>query len=809
MSTTLRARWLAINFAATIFVSAFLLFQIEPLVSKYILPWFGGTPAVWTTCLLFFQTLLFGGYAYAHISQVWLRPKQQAVVHLALIVVALAFLRVVPSDAWKPSDSLQPVGRILLLLTASVGLPYFVLSSTGPLIQAWFARAFPGRIPYRLYALSNVGSLLALLSYPFFFERIWDVPHQATFWSWGFYLYAALCGCSAVVVGLAFWAAGRASSDPEVTELHTANPAFSDLPNQKTPSDKQQTAIAQRAASLQTAKESEELTAPTLLRRILWLVLPAFASVTLLAITNHVCTDVAVMPFLWVAPLSLYLVTFIIAFDHPRWYRPVLTSIFTMLAIYTVAMVFSSGQSRIYVVDSKLPGKIVEQGINLINAVSKFFKVREEDLIDPQKPPIGFMTYAGMNFAALLGICMLCHGELFRLRPHPRYLTGYYLMIAAGGALGGVAVTLIAPQVFVTFFEWNLSLFLGFVLAAWLILRAILSIGSAKESSRPAINSAAMWWTGPILVLPVLVLTGFGIYDICGYFQRSGQDVLLRERNFFGTLRVEDGDPDNKDEHVHLLYHGRITHGLQYVSEERRHIPTTYYAPQTGVGRAIGFYRESKYLHGIRIGAVGLGTGTLAAYADQGDSIRFYEINPAVIAITEPGQWFTYLKDCRERGGHYEIELGDARLTLERELQNHQPQHFHVLVLDAFSGDAIPVHLLTEEAMQSYVDQLAKAADGDEEGAIAIHITNRYVDLEPVILGLAEQFGLDHVLVNNEAGADGAYTSDWMILTRSPELLKALAPYEAPSPENRDPPEAKKKPVLWTDGLSNLFDVLK
>jgi hypothetical protein len=653
-----------------------------------------------------------------------------------------------------------------------------------------------------------VGSLLALLSYPFFFERIWDVPHQANFWSWGFYLYAALCGCSALVVGLAFRTAGRTSLDPNVTELHTANPAFSDLPGDSTLTP----ALAQREREKGIAngsRQADSFQHPTWLRRMMWLVLPAFASVTLLAVTNHVCTDVAVMPFLWVVPLSLYLVTFIIAFDHPRWYRPVLTSIFTMLAIYTVAMVFFSGQSRIHTELSGLPGRLIEWGGRQVNSVYKWRTQSNDDLFNPRIPSIGFMTYAGMNFAALLGICMLCHGELFRLRPHPRYLTGYYLMIAAGGALGGVAVSLIAPQVFVTFFEWNLTLFLGFVLAAWLILRAILQLAGREKSGVQKPKSTGRTLLAAGLVLGVLLLTWGGIYDICEYLGRTSGEVLLRERNFFGTLQVNDDDANNPTEHSHVLKHGRITHGFQYVSEDRRHLPTTYYAPETGVGLTVGFYRENKNLHGFRIGAVGLGTGTLAAYVDRGDSIRFYEINPAVIAITEPGQWFTYLKDCRQRGGHYEIELGDARLSLERELKDDQPQHFHVLVLDAFSGDAIPVHLLTEQAFQTYVDELAKSADGDEDGAIAVHITNRYVDLEPVVLGVAEHFGLDHVLIRNESGDDGAFTSEWMILTHNRELLKALAQYAEPPPEKRQPPEPRKKPILWTDGRSNLFDVLK
>ncbi|HTQ38500.1 MAG TPA: hypothetical protein VMJ32_05705, partial [Pirellulales bacterium] len=376
----------------------------------------------------------------------------------------------------------------------------------------------------------------------------------------------------------------------------------------------------------------------------------------------------------------------------------------------------------------------------------------------------------------------------------------------------GVAVTLIAPQLFVTFFEWNSSLFLGFVLASWLILRAILSLlGGKLADGKPLARSKRRSAVVLGLTLCVLTITGVGIYDICGYFEKQSQlfeKVLLQRRNFFGTLRVDDRKINDPESEIHVLNHGRITHGLQYTSEDRRHIPTTYYAPETGVGRAIGFYRENKNLHGLRIGAVGLGTGTLAAYAEQGDSIRFYEINPAVIAITEPGEYFTYLKDCRQRGAKYEIELGDARLTLDRELQNHEPQKFHVLVLDAFSGDAIPVHLLTQEACQIYVEQLAKAADGDEDGAIAVHITNRYVDLEPIVLGLAEKYGLDHVLISNEGGENQMYRSDWMILTHNRDLLAALSPFAEPPPEERDPPE-KKRPILWTDDRSNLFDVLK
>ena len=414
MSAVQRDLWLAVNFAATIFVSAFLLFQVQPLVSKAILPWFGGTAAVWTTCMLFFQTVLFCGYAYAHLSDRWLAPKLQGLVHVGLIVAALLLLRIVPDDAWKPQDSSFPALRILGLLAISVGLPYFVLSSTGPLLQAWFARAYPGSVPYRLYALSNFGSLLALLSYPFWFERRFDIPDQARYWSWGFVAYAVLCGYAAISIWLTF----------------RDNAAGNDSANSAPSRDRQ--------GALEPP--------PALLHRSLWIALPAFASMVLLATTNHVSTDVTPMPFLWVIPLSLYLLTFIIAFDHPRWYWPVGFAIFTLLAVYAVGMAFAAGQSHLETTNYGVPGKLVHRTAQAVYDIEKSRGVAEDDLPNTDRVAIGFLTYAAMNFAALFGICLLCHGELVRLRPHPRYLTSFYLSIAAGGALGGAAVSLLAPM---------------------------------------------------------------------------------------------------------------------------------------------------------------------------------------------------------------------------------------------------------------------------------------------------------------------------------------------------------------------------
>ncbi len=397
-------------------------------------------------------------------------------VHLGLIVLALALLRVVPSESWKPIDSTHPVQKILLLLTASIGVPYFVLSSTGPLIQAWFARSFPGRIPYRLYALSNVGSLLALLSYPFLFERVWDVPQQAGFWSWGFVAYAALCTYAAISVWMLFrrQQGGEASIAPALVEGEAAGlelASSADLQNMRTNS----------------VGDIEGITHITWWHWLLWLALPAFASVMLLATTNHVSTDVAPVPFLWVVPLSLYLLTFIIAFDHVRWYRPAIFAVFTCLAVYLVAVVYSNGFSDIELINCGIPGQ-------MLSAVLDGWGAWRGEHVAAPKFSLGFMHYVGLNFAAMFGICMLCHGELVRLRPDPRHLTAFYLMIAAGGALGGATVTLVAPHIFQTFFEFNLALMAGYLLAIGILVRSVYREGIANDSGSRNAGSAGCEW---------------------------------------------------------------------------------------------------------------------------------------------------------------------------------------------------------------------------------------------------------------------------------------------------------------------------
>ncbi len=685
-----RRSGLAWCYAATILVSAFLLFQVQPLISKAILPWFGGSPAVWTTCMLFFQAVLFAGYSYAHLSERALGRTSRLVVHLGVLLAACLMLPVTPDAAWKPDDSSEPTWRILALLGVTVGLPYFVLSTTGPLVQAWFSRSFPGQSPYRLYSLSNIGSLTALLSYPFVFEPRWNVPVQGWMWSAGFVLFAMLCAAGA-------WQVWRVGELPATfVASGSPSPATKNVPAW---------------------------------RPVLWVALPAFGSLTLLATTNHVCQNVAVIPFLWVVPLSLYLLSFIICFDHERWYHRGAWGLFTA-ALTLLAAAWGD-------LTWDLP----------------------------------FVAELAVYFGAMFGVCMVCHGELVRLRPDPRHLTAFYLLISAGGALGGLFVSLVAPVVFDTFFEWTLALAGGGALAAGLLWLHARSNG-VRAAWRVAAPCGAAATCGLMAVL---------------YAGESSENRTVSEvRNFYGETAVVERALDEPLDRDFALISGHTIHGVQFVDPSKRELPTTYYSHESGVGRVLRALAEKPDL---RVGAVGLGCGTLAAYARPGQCYRFYEINPEMERVAR--EHFSYLKDA---DGTVEVVLGDARLSLERE----EPQHYDVLVLDAFSGDSVPAHLLTAEAFEVYQRHLAP------DGVVCVHITNHYLDLEPVVRGVAQENGYDVVRIQLPGDYDlQLFRSNWMILTNNDELLARLR--AGPTiPLDLDVP-----PVLWTDNASNLFEILK
>jgi SAM-dependent methyltransferase len=706
MSATHSRASIAVFLGSLSLLSAFLLFQIQPVISKFILPWFGGSPGVWTTCMVFFQVLLFGGYAYAHFIA-RLQPRWQAIIHTTLIIGAFVLLPIAPAETWKPTGNEDPAGQILLILLGTVGLPYFILSSTSPLTQVWFTRAIPGGSPWRLYALSNVGSLVALISYPFFFEPRMDVITQTKLWSVGFAVFGLLSLLLA-------WRSSRNSDAQQSNEKQLA------------------------------AKKTDLLVAESLpwLRRAMWIFLPALASVMLLATTNHVCQDVAVVPFMWVIPLSLYLLTFIICFEHERWYRRWIWAALALLVIFITA-----------------------GGNDLLGDFTKKMLGHRVDLIPNYRYEVTWC------FSAMFLACMVCHGELGRLKPAPARLTEFYLCMSAGGAIGGMLVSLVAPRVFVTFMEWPLGLILC------LIVATVVCVSSASQLHRRALRFAVR---GGLLVLIGSAVVWLALTNM------EIPDRLERVRNFYGTVNVREGYDSLIDSDYRILTHGGTQHGMQNMAAAYKAEPITYYGRQTGIGKALDSLHD---LSNAKVGVVGLGTGTVACYAQKGQSYRFYEINPEVVRMAR--KYFTYLDDAEQRGASVTMIIGDARLTLE-----HEPdQQFDVILLDAFSGDAIPMHLLTREAFQIYRRHMKP------DGIIAVHVTNSYLQLFPVVEKQAAALGWSSPRISTEKNGDH-YSTDYAMVTQNQTFLQN-------NPTQIDPKDPVLDVPLWTDRYHNLFQIMK
>lgn len=671
-------------YAATIFVSAFLLFLVQPVIAKQILPWFGGSAAVWTTCLVFFQFLLLFGYAYSDFTTRRLKPRSQVWLHCALLLTSLAVLPIIPDAVWKPAGDEEPVGRILGLLAATIGLPYFLLATTGPLVQAWFARSFPTGTVYRLFALSNFASLLALMAYPPLIEPWIPTRTQSLTWSAGYVLFAVLCA----LAGFFSLRAGTL-----------------------------------RAAATAKSEDEHDGAAPGARHYIVWLLLAGMGSYMLLGVTNHITQNVASVPFLWILPLILYLVTFILCFEGRGWYQR--RFFLAPLALIVLAM-----------------GWGLHAGGDLME-----------------------VTHAvPLYCAGLFVCCMFYHGELANLKPAPRYLTRFYLMISLGGALGGLFVGVVAPLVFVTYYEFGIGLIITALLALYLL-----------------------WplpkWI-PASALGVALASAYFLSEYIGDLKRG---TIHMSRSFYGTLRVKDTGPIDEPTTVRRLMHGVIMHGEQYLEPNLRRQPTSYYGPESGVGLAIKHYEKRP----LRLGVIGLGTGTLAAWGKPGDMFRFYELDPDVLAVAR--KEFSYLADSRAR---IETAIGDARLNLERE----PAQRFDVLVIDAFSSDSIPVHLITREALAVYMKHM------QPDGIIAFHVTNRYLDLPPVVQKIADAAGIGAVLVTHDPDEhDDRYSrTDWMLVTRDASFLKSDPVQRAATPV-----EVPAKISLWTDNFNNLLRILK
>jgi hypothetical protein len=658
---------------ATIFLAAFLLFALEPLIAKRILPWFGGSSAVWSVCLVFFQVALLAGYSYARVLTRYLASARQAALHIALLTSALSLLPIGPTARWRPGPQASPAWLILETLTVTIGLPFALLAPTSPLLQDWLASAGDEK-PYRLFALSNFASLGALLAYPMLIEPYLDSRQQSFCWSIGFLLFVVLCAIF-------------------VWQKRKASPTVPDGNQEPTPAS----------------------------RRAYWVALSACGSMLLLSITNQIDENVAAVPLLWILPLTIYLVSFIVTFGSQTLYQRSLWLRLLAFALATLAY-------AAYDITAVLP----------------------------------IQVSIPVYLAGLFIGCVFCQGELYRLRPPKSQLTGFYLALATGGALGAVFVGLIAPQIFGGIYELPLSL----------TLIAALALALTWQSGG---WSARVLWAGVTVCMAAVLVTNWQAY---------AQNSLALKRSFYGSLRVVQSSNLGPDQD-RTLFHGTIQHGSEFLLPSRHLQPTTYYAPDSGIGIVLTDWPGPK-----RVGIVGLGAGTLAAYGQPDDAFRFYEINPQVMQMAQ--EYFFFLKESEAQ---ITLVEGDARLSMERE---NLPV-FDVLVLDAFSGDAIPVHLLTQEAMSLYMRRI------QPQGVIAFHISNSFLDLAPVVRQLAKSVDYPCVVVKNRADdVEHVMASEWVLVTRNRNVL------ESDTLKLRLVPPSDRPDVrIWTDSFNSLLPILK
>ncbi|MFN5709134.1 MAG: hypothetical protein ACK49R_09995 [Planctomycetota bacterium] len=832
-------------FAATIFLSAYLLFFVQPLIARFILPWFGGAPAVWTTCMMFFQLTLLAGYFYADWIHRRFPLRQQVWIHSLVACAGLFFLPIIPAEGWKPTGSEAPVGRIVALLAVSVGWPYFVLSTTGPLLQAWFSQRYSGHSPYRLYALSNVGSLLALLGYPFLIEPLLGTRPQAWSWSAGYVGFIGL-----------LWLTGRQVLRGEV---HSTG----DLRTGEAGETSHRNALSRPTAESAAGTVAVE---PRLSGRSWWrwLLLAMVPSILLLAVTNELCQDVAVIPFLWIVPLSLYLVSFIVCFDRPEWYqRPVWCTLLFLSAAAVIGELYRPGSYGL------------------------------------------LFQLAAFNLC-LFSACMVCHGELARARPPAAVLTRFYLAISLGGALGGLFVVFAAPLLFTRYYELHWSLLAaiaiglqaltgraqhpelalvarstvlgGLLLAIWQlsgrwpdfqdhrwsqvtlglswlagggVVAAWLGEGAAKSGPAtanrfPAVTVllASVWGTLGLLplVAPALVEWSMPVYPLlllgcaalawrspqwvgqipagatchaaallivtlCGAVylweqaRTESPGQLRASRDFYGLVSAaEEGSEDLPRGVLRKLYSGRIVHGMQFLKPAERRHPISYYGAISGVGIAITKHPRRLAGEPLRLGVIGLGAGVLAAWSEPEDQLDFFELNRQIRDYAQ--EYFSYLSDTE---AVTRVLLGDGRLLLERTVAEPTFVPYHLLVVDAFSGDSIPRHLLTRECFALY-----RQALDPQQGILAMHITNGHFDLAPVVLALAEEAGWDWLEIesrpqNNQADV-GQEESRWVLLSPNSELLGgARAQVEGRA---RAPSRTEER-LIWTDDFGSPVQLLR
>lgn len=727
-------------FTVTAFLGAVLTFLLEPLVAKMVLPLFGGAPSVWNTCVLFFQAALLAGYGYSHLIASAARLRTLTLVHIGVMAIPLGLLPIEIGADWAARPGVSPVLWQLLLLLATAGLPFVVVSASAPLLQRWFSTTQHERAsdPYFLYAASNLGSLLALLAYPLALEPLFDLPLLSEFWTAG---YAAL----AVLFSLCALAARKAKVVEGKCETAEPNPP---LP---------------------------------VLTRLRWLTLAFVPSSLMLSVTTHISTDIAAAPLLWVIPLAIYLATFVLAFARRRVFSVAVAERVMPLAVILIAIT------------------LLAEGLEL--------------------PAWAALP---LHLGGLLVIALACHGQLADSRPHIGHLTGYYFWIAGGGLAGGVFNALIAPALFDSVAEYPLGLVLACLLrhpprtaqnglpetarqflrkdllpSALLGLAAALlmwispgfGLGAGPESVALALGIPALACY-LLLMRPVRFALGVAALFAAGAsVSRTPDSLLFAQRTYYGIHRVRG------DEKYRRLYHGKTLHGIQNLSPAGSPEPLAYYHRD---GPAGGLFRvlEAGGWPTRQVGVVGLGAGALAAYGRPGQRWTFYELDPTVLYLARDSRYFTYWRDA-EAG--LRPVVGDARISLARETG----ARFDLLVLDAFSSDAVPVHLLTREALKLYRQRL------NPQGALAFHISNRFLDLESVVATLARDAGMQalswaDLAVSDEQRRAGRFPSHWVVLTENSDLAAALATSGA-----WQPPQGKSRGPLWTDRFSNIVAVFR
>lgn len=737
----------------TLFVSATLLFLVQPMFAKMVLPILGGTPFIWNTCMVFFQGSLLAGYGYSHLITTRLRARHQAVLHIALLLTSLLTLPIAAHGSGDPPAQQNPVLWLLILLLISVGLPFFVLSTSAPLLQKWFANTGhpSAKDPYFLYAASNLGSVMAMVAYPLLMEPNLRVVNQSWFWTGGYGLLVALMlGCAVIL-----WR----SRD---VNLQSVPPETSN----------------ELRGALPTASDEGSLTVG---RRMRWVTLSFVPSSLMLGVTTYFTIDLAPIPLLWVIPLAIYLLSFILVFSKKTF----------------------------------LPHSI------MIKALPMAVLVLVVLMLLDSKRPLWFLL--SVHLLTFFVIAMVCHGELARSRPSTRHLTEFYLWMSVGGVLGGLFNALVAPALFNTLVEYPLIIVVACLLRPGTKPDGQKRFGRLLDFGLPlglcALIAGLFWGVNAIglkpgqliifiiLSLPIMLCFSFserplrfglGVGAIMlanviytgGLFQMGGQGrVLHRERSFFGIHSIEI-DPEEK---YHLLLHGNTIHGLQSLDPSRRREPLTYYYHNGAIGQVFGALSEGGARAHVAI--IGLGSGALACYARHGQQFTFYEIDPAVERIARDPRYFTFLQDCPEK---VNVVLGDARLSL----RNAPDHHYGLIILDAFSSDTIPVHLLTQEAIDLY---LSKLADG---GVLAFHISNRYLNLRPVVGDLAQGIGLhcliqDDVNISEDEQEKGKVPSTWVVMARRQDELGKLVQN---SQWKLLSGVAGRR--VWTDDFSNILSVL-